>query len=152
MVRTVICLLVNGLKVDKDQEDSKLTRKITANSKIISQSLRRLRGNLRAPELSDVGVCSGPAGHCIASNPNELDVIGVRDVERVVASLGSKEIESVVQNKIAAINGVIAIYIDVVSILIVGFSNVCGVISKPRRDLLVSLGDEGGVAVGCLAA
>lgn len=66
--------------------------------------------------------------------------------------MGRKQIESVIQNKVTAIDWVVAIDIDVIAISIVGFGDVGCVVGKPWRDFLVGLGDEGGVAVGCLAA
>ena len=57
-----------------------------------------------------------------------------------------------VQNKVGGINRVVAVYVDVSTVSVVGFSNVGGVIGKPWRDLLVGFGDEGRVAVGCLTA
>jgi len=58
----------------------------------------------------------------------------------------------VVQNKIAAIDWVVAVYIDIGAVLIVGLGNVSGVVGKPWGNLLVAFGDERWVAVGCLAA
>jgi hypothetical protein len=58
----------------------------------------------------------------------------------------------VIQNKVGGINWVVTINVNVGAVRVVGFGNVGGVVSKPWRNLLVSFGDEGRVAVGCLTA
>jgi hypothetical protein len=102
--------------------------------------------------LDDVGVGPGPSCHCIVANPDELNVIGVRDVQGVVTSLRSEEVESVVENKVTAINRVVAIYVDVVTVLIVGLGNVSSIVGEPRGKLLVRLRREGWVTESCLTA
>lgn len=93
IVRTVDCFVSDCFKDrerrgegieegrKKEGRERELTREITANSKIIRQSLGCLSRNLRTPELSDVGICPGPATDGITANPHKLDVISVRNVE-----------------------------------------------------------------------
>lgn len=130
----------------------KLTGKILANGEVVGQSLRSLCSNLRTPELSDISIGACPSTDSIRANPNKLNVISVRDVQGIVASLRGKQVESVVKNKVRAIDRVVSVYVDPVAPLIVGFSNVCCDIGEVGCNLLVGLGDERGIAVGCLTA
>lgn len=130
----------------------KLTRKILANGEVVSQSLGRLCSNLRTPELGDISISASPSANSIGANPDELDVISVRDVQGIVTSLRGKQVESMVKNKVRAIHRVVSVDVDIVAICIVGFSDVCCVVGEPRGNLLVGLGDERGIAVCCLTA
>lgn len=112
----------------------------------------RLCGNLRTPELSDIGICACPSADSIGADPDELNIISVGDVQGVVTGLRGKQVESVVKNKTSAIHRIVSIYVDPIAPLIVGFSNVCCVIGEVWCNLLVVLRDERGVAVCCLTA
>lgn len=81
-----------------------------------------------------------------------MDVISVRNVEAVVASLRSKKVEGVVEDEVAAIDGVVAVDLDLGARGIVGLGDVAGGIAEPGSDGLVVLRVVAGVAVGCLAA
>lgn len=57
-----------------------------------------------------------------------------------------------VKNKVTAIHRIVAIHVDVATVLVVRLSNVSCIIVEPRRKLLVGFRDEGRVAVSCLTA
>lgn len=101
-----------------------------------------LSGDLRTPELSDIGIGTGPASDCLAADPDELDVVGVRDVETVVTGLGGEKVESVIKDKSTSVKRAVTIDIDLGARTIVRLGNVGGVVGEPRGNLLVSLGAE----------
>jgi len=92
--------------------------------------------------LSDIGIGTGPASDCLAADPDELDVVGVRDVETVVTGLGGEKVESVIKDKSASVKRAVTINVDLGARTVVGLGNVGGVVGEPRRNLLVSLGAE----------
>lgn len=112
----------------------------------------RLRSNLRAPELCDVGVGTRPTTDSVGANPDKLNVISVRDVDGIVTSLRGEQVECMVKNQASGIHRIVSVHVDIIAPCIVGFGNVRCVVREPGVDLLVGFRDERRVAVGCLAS
>lgn len=103
------------------------------------------------PELHQIGIGSGPAGNSLVTEPDELNVISVGNVEAVVSVLSSKEVKGVVQNQLLGRNRALAVDGDGSSSSI-RFGNVVGRATELGSYSLVRFWNVGGIGFCGLAA
>lgn len=128
----------------------KLTGEIASSGKVDSNSLRRLRANLAAPELNNVGIGSSPPRYRFVTVPHQLDIIRVWNVEAVVSILTSEKVEGVVDDPVLG-KSFLAV-VSYIAASTVDFSNVVCHAGLRGFGRLVDGRVEFGIAGSALAA